>query len=84
MFSEPEFNNCSALNVGFMALAVIPETYSLSDTIPIRSFGGYDNITYLTEGPSTINTGTTITISEGVVFKSRENITSGGYYYSPS
>ncbi len=84
MFSEPEFNNCSALNVGFMALAVIPETYSLSDTIPIRSFGGYDNITYLTEGPSTINTGTTITIPEGVVFKSRENITSGGYYYSPS
>lgn len=84
MFSEPQFNNCSALNVGFMAMAVIPETYSLSDTIPIRSFGGYDNITYLTEGPSTINTGTTITIPEGVVFKSRENITSGGYYYSPS
>ncbi len=84
LFSSPVFNNCSALNVGFMALTVIPETYSQSDTVPVRSFGGYDNITYIMEGPSTINSGTTITIPEGVVFKSREYITSGGYYYSPS
>ena len=84
MFSNPVFNNCSALNVGFMAMSVIPETYSRSDTIPVRSFGGYDNISYLMEGSSTINPGTTITIPEGIVFKSRGNITSGGYYYSPS
>lgn len=84
MFSNPTFNNCSALNVGFMALSVIPETYSRSDTIPVRSFGGYNNICYLMEGSSTINPGTTITIPEGIVFKSKENITSGGYYYSPS
>ncbi|MEA4936327.1 MAG: T9SS type A sorting domain-containing protein [Paludibacter sp.] len=84
MFSNPTFNNCSALNVGFMALSVIPETYSRSDTIPVRSFGGYDNISYFMEGSSTINAGTTITIPEGIVFKSKESITSGGYYYSPS
>lgn len=84
MFSNPVFNNCSALNVGFMALSVIPETYSKSDTVPVRSFGGYDNMSYLMEGSSTINSGTTITIPEGVVFKSKENITSGGFYYSPS
>ncbi|MDO9633561.1 MAG: right-handed parallel beta-helix repeat-containing protein [Paludibacter sp.] len=84
LFSYPAFNNCSALNVGFMALTVIPETYSQSDTVPIRSFAGYDNITYLMEGPSTINSGTTITIPEGVVFKSKESIISGGYYHRPS
>ena len=84
LFSEPQFNNCSALNIGFMGMAVIPETYSLSNTVPIRSFAGYDNITYVMEGTSTVNAGTTITIPEGVVFKSKENIISGGYYYNPS
>ncbi len=70
MFSDPEFTNCTALNVGFMALAVLPETYSQSDTVPIRNFGGYNNIGYLMTQPCTINSGTTITIPPGVVFKS--------------
>ena len=70
MFSEPTFQNCTALNVGYMGLAVVPETYSKSATIPIRSFAGYNNITYVMEAPSTINSGCTITIPAGVSFKS--------------
>jgi len=69
MFSNPAFTNCTALNVGLMALAVIPETYSQTDTIPVRNFGGYSNIGYFMEGTCTINSGTTITIPAGVVFK---------------
>ncbi len=70
MFSNPTFTNCSALNVGLMALAVLPETYSQSDTIPSRNFGGYSNIGYFMEGNCVINSGTNITIPEGIVFKS--------------
>ena len=70
MFSTPTFTNCTSLNVGRMALTVRPETYSQSATIPIRNFGGYSNITYYMEGVCTINSGTTITIPAGIVFKS--------------
>jgi parallel beta-helix repeat protein len=73
MFSNPTFTNCSALNVGYIALAVVPETYSQSDTVPVRNFGGYANIGYYMEGASTINSGTTITIPAGIVFKSSNN-----------
>lgn len=76
LFSMPSFINCSALNVKYMALAVIPETYSQSATVPVRNFGGYDNITYFLQEPCTINTGTTITIPEGIVFKSEFGSTS--------
>ena len=85
MFSNPVFTNCSALNVGYMALGIIPETYSTSATVPIRNFGGYTNISYLIEGDCTINSGTTITIPSGVVFKSTGNIvteTNNHYYYN--
>ena len=70
MFSNPTFTDCSALNVGYMALAVIPETYSQTATVPIRNFGGYTNITYFMNDQCTINSGTTITIPAGIVFKS--------------
>jgi len=76
MFSNPSFTNCTALNVGIMALSVYPETYSQNDTVPKRNFGGYNNISYFMEGKSTINSGTTITIPAGIVFKSN----SGSYY----
>jgi parallel beta-helix repeat protein len=69
MFSNPTFANCSALNVGRMALTVRPETYSQTAVVPIRNFAGYNNITYYMEGACTINSGTTITIPAGVVFK---------------
>ncbi len=70
MFSTPTFSNCNSLNVGRMALTVRSETYSQTATVPIRSFGGYSNITYYMEGTCTINSGTTITIPAGIVFKS--------------
>jgi len=69
MFSSPSFSNNTCLNVGRMALTVIPETYSQSATIPVRSFGGYSNITYYLESVCTINSGTTINIPAGIVFK---------------
>ncbi len=77
MFSNPTFSNITALNVGYMALGIISETYSLSDTIPIRNFAGYSNITYLLFGTLTINTGTTITIPAGVVFKGGNWVVNG-------
>jgi len=82
MFSTPVFTNCSALNVGYMALTVIQETYSKSDTIPIRDFGGYTNISYLMKSPCTINSGATITIPAGVVFKSTGGIGSEDYTWN--
>jgi parallel beta-helix repeat protein len=80
MFSNPVFTNCSALNIGYMALTVIPETYSQSAVIPIRNFAGYNNISYFMEGTCTVNSGTTITIPAGVVFKSATG--SHGEYYT--
>ncbi|MBU0713116.1 right-handed parallel beta-helix repeat-containing protein [bacterium] len=74
MFSNPTFTNCTALNVGYMALSVVPETYSQTDTVPVRNFGGYNNINYFMSGVCTINSGTTITIPAGVVFKSTSAI----------
>ncbi len=73
MFSNPTFGFDTALNIGYMALGIIPETYSVTDTIPIRNFAGYNNITYYFYNTSTINSGTTITIPAGVVFKGSGN-----------
>lgn len=87
LFSNPTFTNNTALNVGYMAIGIIPETYSQSATVPVRNFGGYTNISYLMEGPCTINSGSTITIPEGVVFKSINYIntsTNDHYWSSPS
>jgi hypothetical protein len=74
MFAEPTFANNLALNVGYMALGIVPEIYAVDATVPRRDFAGYSNITYLlmngySENRFTINSGTTLTIPEGVVFK---------------
>ncbi len=69
MFSNPTFSNITSLNVGYMAIGIKPETYSVTSTIPVRNFAGYNNITYLLYGTLTINSGTTITVPAGVVFK---------------
>lgn len=69
MFSTPTFTNNQSLNVGIMALGVKPENYSVDGTMPIRSFGGYSNITYYLYGISTVNSGTEITIPAGLTFK---------------
>ncbi|HAP34746.1 MAG TPA: hypothetical protein DCQ28_01945 [Bacteroidetes bacterium] len=69
MFSTPTFSNITSLNVGYMAIGIKPETYSITSTIPVRNFAGYNNITYLLYGTLTVNSGTTITVPAGVVFK---------------
>ncbi len=69
MFSTPTFTNNQALNIGIMALGITPENYSVDGSIPVRSFGGYSNITYYLYGTSTINSGTSITIPAGLTFK---------------
>ncbi|MCK4312583.1 MAG: right-handed parallel beta-helix repeat-containing protein [Candidatus Cloacimonetes bacterium] len=69
MFSNPTFANNTVTNVGYMALGIISETWSATDTIPKRNFAGYTNMTYYLYGTNTISSGTTITIPAGVVFK---------------
>ncbi len=68
MFSTPTFSNITVSNVGMLALGIQSETYSQTATIPQRSFAGYTNITYILHG-ITINSGTTITVPAGTVFK---------------
>ncbi len=74
MFSQPTFAGNTALNVGNMALGIVPENYSVDATVPVRNFGGYTNITYYLyyngyTGDPAVNSGTVITIPAGVVFK---------------
>jgi parallel beta-helix repeat protein len=69
MFANPTFNNNSLSNVATVGIGVIAETYSQTATIPIRNFGGYNNITYIGLGTYYVNAGTTLTIPAGVVFK---------------
>ena len=68
MFSTPTFSNITVTGVGLLALGIQSETYSQTATIPQRNFGGYTNITYVLNGV-TINSGTTITVPAGTVFK---------------
>lgn len=78
MFSNPTFSNNTFSNVGFASIAIQPETWSSNATVPIRDFGGIENITYMLIGDITISAGTKITIPEGVVFKSNQI---GGWVY---
>lgn len=73
MFADPVFSGNTSLNNGLTAIGIVPETYSLNKTVPIRDFAGYNNITYYIYNTCTINTGTTITVPAGIVFK-RSNI----------
>ncbi|RLD51213.1 MAG: hypothetical protein DRJ05_18665, partial [Bacteroidetes bacterium] len=80
MFSNPVFSGNTTANIGRMAIGIQIETYSQTATIPQRNFAGFNNITYLFYG-ATINSGTTISIPEGTVFKSTSNynfIVNGG------
>jgi hypothetical protein len=69
IFAEPEFSGNTISNIGRYALGIVPENYAQTAEIPKRNFAGYDNITYYLFRMNTINSGTTITIPEGVVFK---------------
>jgi len=73
MFSDPVFSGNTTANIGRMAIGIQNETYSQTATIPQRNFAGYTNITYLLYG-ATINSGTTITIPAGTIFKSTSNV----------
>ena len=70
MFSSPSFTNITVSNVGMLALGIQTETYSQTATIPQRNFAGYTNITYILNG-FTVNSGTTITVPAGTVFKTQ-------------
>ena len=69
MFSNPVFSGNTTANIGRMAIGIQIETYSQTATMPQRNFAGYSNITYMFYG-ATINSGTTISIPAGTVFKS--------------
>lgn len=75
MFSNPAFSGITLSNVGLTGLGVAIENYSVNAVVPQRSFAGYDNITYILYSFSpygympSINSGTHITIPEGIVFK---------------
>ncbi|HPE33766.1 MAG TPA: right-handed parallel beta-helix repeat-containing protein [Bacteroidales bacterium] len=79
MFSTPQFSGNTFTNVGIAALGIPIENWSVDATVPVRSFGGYNNITYFmyTYYPSynftKISNGTTVTIPEGIVFKFEDN-----------
>jgi len=77
MFSNPAFTNITSLNVGLMALGIIPENYSVNAAIPIRNFAGYNNITYYLFGTCSINSGTAIAFPAGLVFKGGSIIVNG-------
>ena len=69
MFATPTFSNNTILNLGFTAIGIKPETYSQNATVPLRDFGGYAGIPYVLWGNVTVNSGTTIIIPAGTVFK---------------
>jgi hypothetical protein len=74
MFSNPTFSNNHASNLGIRAIGIAEESFSLDATVPIRDFAGFDSITYYLYRPLKVNSGTTITIPAGVVFKFNPNI----------
>ncbi len=77
MFSEPIFQNITFSNVGYQSIGVNSQTYSVNDTVPVRNLGGYNNITYTIINNVTVNSGTTITIPAGIVFKGGQWIVNG-------
>lgn len=72
MFANPTFSGNTVANVGKLAIGIQPETYSQTATFIQRDFAGYSNITYMFYG-ATVNSGTTITIPAGTIFKSTSN-----------
>lgn len=69
MFANPVFSGNVMANVSYRAIQIRGESWTNSGTIPYRDFAGYENITYMLRGHITIGAGVTITIPEGIVFK---------------
>lgn len=71
MFSSPTFSGNTFSNIGIFAFGLARENYSTDATFPYRDLGGYENVPYYFYNTCGINSGTTITIPESMVFKSR-------------
>jgi len=78
MFTTPTFGTIALNNVVYRGLAIPAASYSQTATIPLRSFAGFSNVTYLIEGAQTITSGTTLTIPAGASFK----LMGGGFIIS--
>ncbi|NQZ76924.1 MAG: T9SS type A sorting domain-containing protein [Ekhidna sp.] len=68
-FADPTFSGNTLQNIGTIGIELRPETFSQNATLPQRSFGGFDNITYLLVDDLEVGNGTTLTIPAGTVFK---------------
>jgi len=66
MFSNPTFTGNKVANLPRIGLRI--RGGDISGTIPVRSFAGYDNITYIIEETMTVSN--TLTIPAGLTFKS--------------
>lgn len=78
MFATPTFANISTANIGYLSIGIMPENYSVTATVPKRDISGYANITYRIIDWIGVNSGTTITIPDGVVFKGGYVTVNGG------
>ena len=65
MFSNPTFTENKVANLPRIGLLIHGQT--ISGTVPVRSFAGYDNITYIIEEAMTVSN--QLTIPAGLVFK---------------
>ncbi len=65
MFSSPTFSGNTVANLPRIGLRI--RGGAINGTIPVRSFGGYDTITYIME--ETMTVGSQITIPAGLTFK---------------
>ena len=78
--ANPTFTNLKFTNNAWTALGIIGETVGLNGTIAKRNVAGYNNISYVLLGDMTINSGTNVTVSPGVVIKMQNNIyVNGGF-----
>jgi parallel beta-helix repeat protein len=78
MFANPIFSNIISSNVGYRTIGIMPETYSVTATVPKRDLAGFTNITYHILDWISVNSGTTITIPDGIVFKGGYITVNGG------
>jgi parallel beta-helix repeat protein len=72
--ANPTFTNIKFTNNAYTALGIIGETVGINGTIAKRNVAGYNNISYVLLGEMTINSGTNVTVSPGVVIKMQNNI----------
>jgi len=69
LFSNVSFSGNSVANVGRAGISINGGT--IKGTVPVRSFAGYDNITYFIE--DRLNVDDELTIPAGLVFKGTED-----------